>query len=76
MSAVADFVNETLTVPVLKLRARKYYIEHENALADMSCGRFLGKHISVAAQEAAAKFNNVMAQLEELDPSAPKGVRL
>jgi hypothetical protein len=72
MSAVADFIRETTTIPALKLVARQHYLAYERAVGSMSCGRSLAEHISGEAAERKAKFNATMDKLAAIDPTCPE----
>lgn len=60
----------------LKKKAGKAYCNYYSVFDKYSCGHELLKHISSDAVRYATEFNETWVQLEQLDPSCPKGKRL
>lgn len=60
----------------LKNTARKNYFLYMQAGSEYSCGHNLQEYIHPDKASYGRHFNEAMEQLEQIDPSCPKGVRL
>lgn len=74
-SELQDYMRELLTIPALKLAAKKHYEAYEKATCGMSCGKALAEHICSTVTTHKLAFNATMDKLAKIDPSCP-GFRL
>jgi hypothetical protein len=60
----------------LKKVAKAAYLEHREILDSMTCGIEVASYISANLSKHATTFNKAMDELETIDATTPKGVRL
>jgi hypothetical protein len=66
-------MNDDKTAQIRRLRstARRAYLQHERAGADLSCGSALAAHIRPRVAGAAKTYNDAMHALKAIDPEFP-----